>query len=125
MAMQYGPQRATPELHDPWGMVVAMAEREQAGGGNELKPFWVYRPPGGVSIERYVPSLPLSQDTNRLEYLRKSLAVYRMVLGQPRQDELLEYLLTHMSRELVDEAMSELRISLEPPSVEPSNAASP
>lgn len=125
MAMQHGPQRATPELHDPWDMVVAMAEREQAGGGNELKPFWVYRPPGGVSIERYVPSLRLSQDANRLEYLRKSLAVYRMVLGQPRQDELLEYLLTHMSRELVDEAMSELRISLEPPSVEPSNAASP
>lgn len=125
MAMQHGPERDTPEMHDPWGEIVAMAVREQTGGGNELQPFWVYRPPGGVSIERYVPALPFSKDTNRLEYLRKSLAVYRMVLGQPRQDELLAYLLTHLSHELVDEAMSELRISLEPPSHVPLNSATP
>jgi hypothetical protein len=125
MAMQHGSRRETPDLHDPWSGIVSMSVLEQAGGGNELKPFWVYSPPGGVSIERYVPALPLSQDANRLEYLRKSLALYRMVLGQPRQDELLEYLLTHLPRELVDEAMSELRISLEPPSHVPSSNTTP
>jgi hypothetical protein len=46
----------------------------------------------GVAIERHVPTMPLSQDERCCEDLRRSLAVYRMVFGQPRQEDLLAYL---------------------------------
>ena len=68
---------------------------------SDLVPYWVYAVRGGARIERHVPTLPLSGDFERLGQLRHSLAVYRIVFGQPRQDELLDFLLARMPREQV------------------------
>ena len=57
---------------------------------NDLVPYWVFE--GDAKIERHVPSLPLSREEGRLHDLSRSLALYRMVFGQPRQEELLEWL---------------------------------
>ena len=36
--------------------------------------------------------LPMSREIDQLERLKKSLAVYRMVFGQPRQEDLAAWL---------------------------------
>ena len=51
-------------------------------------PHWVF-PEGDARIQRYSPVLPLSRDAARIDSLRQALTVYRMVFGQPRQDDLL------------------------------------
>jgi hypothetical protein len=79
-----------------------------------LVPFWVFSHEQGAVIERHVPMLPLSRDAERLESLRGILALYRMVFGQPRQEELVSHLLTRLPPEAVERITSELRINLEP-----------
>ena len=63
-----------------------------------------------------IPVLPLSREIYRLEQLKKSLVTYRSVIGQPRQQELLEAL---NSQHIIDELQnnnSNLLIDLSPPS---------
>jgi hypothetical protein len=36
--------------------------------------------------------MPLSRETTRVDDLKQSLALYRLTFGQPRQQELLEFL---------------------------------
>ena len=82
---------------------------------SELVPFWVFPHNEGASIDRYVPSHPLSRDVERFARLRNMLAIYRMVFGQPRQDELVTWLLERFDPETVSEIAKEFRIDLEPP----------
>ena len=98
---------------DPWAQLfdIAVAESEDASG---LTPFWVYTADGGAVIERHVPVLPLSREADQLPALRKSLAVYRMVFGQPRQDDLIEFLLRQIPRESLNKRLDQLRIDLAP-----------
>jgi hypothetical protein len=71
-------------------------------------PYWIFAPEGGARIERYVPALPLSRETERLSQLKRSLAAYRMVFGQPRQEDLMEYVqkMTGEGREVDVAAMA-------------------
>jgi len=48
--------------------------------------------PGTAKIERYVPALPFSRDEERYARVLRQVTLYRMVFGQPRQDDLLAYL---------------------------------
>jgi hypothetical protein len=48
--------------------------------------------PGPHRVERCVPLLPLSREGAQLERLKRSLAIYRVVFGQPRQSELVQLL---------------------------------
>ena len=59
---------------------------------SDLIPFWIFPRAKGAAIERHVPALPLSRDAVRYSELRRSLVLYRMVFGQPRQEDLLEFL---------------------------------
>ena len=68
----------------------------------------------GVAIERHVPTIPLIHDEQRYEDLRRSLAVYRMVIGQPRQEDLLTYLVDRVSPERLDELRLLLQIDMKP-----------
>ena len=77
-------------------------------------PHWVFAE-GDARIERHAPVPPLSRDADRLVALRRSLAVYRMVFGQPRQDDLLEYLLRQVPDDHRAELASALMIDLSPP----------
>jgi hypothetical protein len=99
---------------DPWAAMFAAALEVRGSSASDLVPFWVFPAEGGASVERHVPALPLSRDMERLAALRRTLAVYRMVFGQPRQDELLDYLLRVMSREEAVKCLEVLRIELAP-----------
>lgn len=100
---------------DPWESLFQAVSQQRESNTTELVPFWIYPVEGGAKIERYVPAFPLSRDRTRLEALKESLAVYRMVFGQPRQEDLLAYLLSRLSVSEVDDALRDLRIDLSPP----------
>lgn len=102
---------------DPWHEMFECAKIE---GKTELVPFWVY-PENGEAIariERHVPAIPMSRDVSRLEGLRRSLTVYRMVFGQNRQEDMVNYLLDRFSDEEIKTIAPKLQINLEPPSIE-------
>jgi hypothetical protein len=77
---------------DPWTEMFRIAEGERPAGSSEIWPYWVYPVEGGAKIERHVPALPLSRDVLRLERVRRMSALYRMVFGQVRQEDLMTYL---------------------------------
>ena len=52
---------------------------------------WIYEVNAGYGIERLVPMLPLAQEIEFVERLKQSLLLYRSVMGQPRQQEFLEF----------------------------------
>jgi hypothetical protein len=99
---------------DPWRAVFELAKADRPAGTSDIVPYWVFPIEGGAAVERHVPALPLSRDLLRLDGLRRTLAVYRMVFGQPRQDELLDYLLRQMGRDEALGYLSDLRIDLSP-----------
>jgi len=98
---------------DVWSALFEAAQ-EQSSNGRGLVPYWLFPYSGGAHIERHVPALPLSRDASQLKGLQRSLAVYRMVFGQPRQDDLTTFLLEHCDREILDRVAPLLRIDLSP-----------
>jgi hypothetical protein len=59
--------------------------------------------------------LPLSREVPRLANLKRTLALYRLVFGQPRQEDLVEFLLSRgLEGEVADELARDLRIDLSP-----------
>jgi hypothetical protein len=68
-----------------------------AADTNDLEPYWIFDTRGGYKIERQIPLLPLSREVGQLAWLKKTLVAYRSVIGQPRQEELTEFLLSRLS----------------------------
>jgi hypothetical protein len=88
----------------------AMVDRRTAR--NDMVPFWIFD--GPFKIERRLPMLPLSRESTRLDDLKQSLALYRLTFGQPRQEELLEFLKRHPP-EGAEPSTMEQHIDLRPP----------
>lgn len=99
----------TPD--DPWKRMFATA-RAEAPVDNDIVPYWIYE--GSVRVERRVPLLPFSREVTRLAWLKRSLTVYRLAFGQPRQDDLLDYLQWLTANGVSAEDLEELQIRLEP-----------
>ena len=114
VAKTYGDRPSSP-MTDRWEAAFVAASAEHSSATSELKPFWVFPIIDGAVIERHVPTLPLSRDADRLVNLRFALALYRMVFGQPRQDELVKFLQSRLSGPALAQVVNELRIDLEPP----------
>ena len=102
---------------DPWEALFQVASKEIPDLHRGMVPFWVFDPKGGCVIERHVPAIPLSQDEQRYKDLRRSLAVYRMVFGQPRQEDLLAYLVDRVDEETLESLRPHLQIDLRPKAV--------
>lgn len=100
-------------LLDPWEYMFETAKDAQPVEISEIVPFWVY--PGSYAIERLVPLLPLSREYDQLEKLTEALVIYRSVIGQPRQQELLQFLAHQLSEDELNKMMSEFTIDLSPP----------
>lgn len=58
--------------------------------------------------------LPFSREVRRLEWLERSLTVYRLAFGQPRQEDLQEYLHSLMGTAMAAEDIADLQIRLQP-----------
>ncbi len=101
---------------DVWERLFELADRHerQARGKCELVPYW-HVETDGIKIERIVPMYPFSSDQARLAKILKTLAVYRLAFGQPRQAELVEHLLTHdFTAEEMRQILDNLMIDLSP-----------
>ena len=103
-------------LGNPWNELFRRASLHTESN-SDISPYWVFPVSGGAVIERHVPCLPLSREATRLPSLRRSLAVYRMVFGQPRQEDLVEHLKRSVPEGEWGQLSRELAIDLEPPSV--------
>jgi len=99
---------------DIWDQLFSVAARGAADEDGEMVPYWVFHR-GPARIERYVPVLPFSREGALLPKLRKTLAAYRLAFGQPRQEELVEFLGADRSDEELFKLASRLRIDLTPP----------
>ena len=102
--------RNRPQVDDPWSVMFqaahAVAERK-----GDLEPFWLLD--GETHIERYVLSLPFSREAGLIEWLKRSVALYRLAFGQPRQDDLMAFLEDlNNSPKKID--LSALQINLRP-----------
>lgn len=85
---------------------------EKTGRSSDLIPYWGLRESDDmVKIERIVPMYPFSRDGLAYERLIKILSLYRLTLGQARQEELLEYLFKNCDD---TEKLKELFINLSP-----------
>ena len=111
VAAKHGAEVLGGDSRDVWRALFEAA-RKQSSSGAGLVPYWLFPLPDGAYIERHVPALPLSRDASHLEALKRSLAVYRMVFGQPRQDDLMTFLLERCSPEMLREIEPLLRIDL-------------
>lgn len=89
LAEKYGAtvgQRA----EDPWKELFEHAEKEREKGASDLVPFWVFE--GSHKIERHVPLFPLSREVAHYKRLKRTLVLYRLAFGQPRQEDLVAFL---------------------------------
>ena len=88
--------------------------REKYGANSsEMIPYWCLPEdyPYKYQIERIVPMYPFSQDKTKYDRLINVLALYRLTLGQPRQEEMISI----MQREdLSSDQMEELFFDLSP-----------
>lgn len=95
---------------DPWSSMFRTAH-DQAVRPGDLEPFWLLDGPN--SIERFALSLPYSREAALLGWLKRSVALYRLAFGQPRQDDLISFL-ENLDRAEDDIDLSKLQISLRP-----------
>ena len=107
------------ETYHTWDELFSLAYLDLKGTHSDMVPYWCL-PVAELTeeqrekleyIERIVPLYPLSRDRYKYERLIKVLALYRMTLGQPRQEELLNLL---KNMHLSDEQLKELTIDLCP-----------
>lgn len=76
---------------DLWQRVFELAERTaRARGDSDLVPCWIAQ--GPYRVQRRVPLLPYTREVEAFRRLKRQLAAYRVVFGQPRQEELLTLL---------------------------------
>jgi hypothetical protein len=95
-----------------WETAFELGRTRRSAGENDLVPYWLF--PGDAKIERHVPALPFSREVERLHELLRALAIYRMVFGQSRQEDLITYLLARIPQDNRDEIVAELQIDLSP-----------
>jgi len=111
---------ANSEYADPpcrknvWREIMNRAEAGlKKEGSSDLVPYWQL-PKDYIythQIERIVPMYPFSRDVMRYERMIEVLSLYRLTLGQPRQEELLKVI---QNQNLSKENLSDLFINLSP-----------
>lgn len=120
VARKYRADLAAAEVDagaDPWEQLFAVAaEKERnAKGKCDLIPYWHVEAEQSPRIERVVPLYPFSLDQSRLNHILRTLAIYRLAFGQPRQAELVDHLLErNFSPEELQTVMDRLVIDLSP-----------
>jgi superfamily II DNA/RNA helicase len=113
LAEHYGLSALAEEiqpLSDPWAYLFCRAERLE---DSDLIPYWIYEK-GKSKIERHIPALTLSREWEQLENLKRALVVYRMVFGQPRQEDLLDFLQSKLPSGVRIENVLRYRVDLTP-----------
>jgi len=100
-----------------WEAMFKSAESDFKATGkySEIVPYWClpksFLEERGVvpeMIERIIPQYPMSLDVAQYNHLKEVLSLYRLTMGQPRQEELLELLNINLSDEQIQELLFDL-----------------
>lgn len=102
-----------------WQRLFEVAREQLGSGHSQMIPYWSLpineltddQKQKIVYIERIVPMYPYSSEHTKYEHLIKVLSLYRLTLGQPRQEELTQLL---ASNQLSKEELEQLMINLCP-----------
>ena len=96
---------------DIWTLMFDLADKAaRAAEESDLVPHWIA--PGEHRVSRHVPQLPYTTEIEAFDRLKHQLAAYRVVFGQPRQEELV----TLLDRFGVDvERLRDWAVDLSPP----------
>jgi len=112
VAAAFAAEALQHEDSDAWETAFEFGRTGRSAQENDLVPYWLF--PGEAKIERHVPALPFSREVERLSGLRRALAIYRMVFGQSRQEDLIAYLLAQIPEDERAGIVAELQIDLSP-----------
>lgn len=82
---------AREEGASPWDIVARQAE-VAFGDESGLSPWWTMP---GAELKRHLFVLPQSRDLDRFERLRNQRLLYRLALGQPNPEDLVDLLADH------------------------------
>jgi hypothetical protein len=72
----------------PWTRIEAMAN-DMMSDDSGLAPWWVCK---NGTVNRYVFEVPTSEQNHWLRWMKEQRLLYRLALGQPNQEDLLEIL---------------------------------
>ena len=96
---------------DLWISIFERANQAaRKAGDSDLVPHWIAS--GDYRVERRVPLLPYTREVEAFQRLKRQLAAYRVVFGQPRQEELVAFL---ERADFSDAQLQQLTIDLSPP----------
>ena len=97
---RYGDMEYRKDVWDELFKEAYDKEKEKAVGESDLIPYrGLTEEQDMIKIERIVPMYPLSKDELLYDRLIKILSLYRLTLGQARQEELLNHLLKNLKDE--------------------------
>lgn len=80
---------ARRDLTSPWDSVATSANAEFKNDETGLTPWWTLP---GAELKRHLFALPQSRDIDRFAKLKTQRLLYRVALGQPDQEDLVELL---------------------------------
>ena len=100
-------------VNDVWQELFSMAAKEiRSVDQSDLVPYWCLGKNQKVKIERIVPMYPVSKDEVNYQRLIQVLSLYRLTMGQARQEELVDYILHNGKKNM--EYINSLFINLSP-----------
>ena len=112
IAERYGANQFKSDVWREMFEIAVTDTTEKNQHSSDLIPFWgVPETEDMVKIERIVPMYPFSRDISAYERMIKILSLYRLTLGQARQEELLEYIVQNTED---GEDLKKLFINLSP-----------
>ncbi|KAH2841438.1 hypothetical protein KXW36_000974, partial [Aspergillus fumigatus] len=77
----------------PWDVIAREADRSY-GDDTGMSPWWTMP---NAEIKRHLFALPQSRDVRRFARLRNQRLLYRLAMGQPDQEDLVNLLASHDS----------------------------
>lgn len=92
----------------PWQVAAALGE-ERFLNETGLSPWWTFE---NAAIDRHVLTLSKSRDIARYDHLQRQRLLYRLALGQPNQEDLVDHLARGSDKKIA--ALSALAIDLRP-----------
>jgi len=119
IAHLYGSKEYIDGCEDMWAQMMRVAAARLGTGHSQMVPYWCL-PLDAMSdeeldrmeyVERIIPMYPYSSEHAKYERLMKVLSLYRLTLGQPQQENMVNMLATS---NLTEDDLRELGFNLCP-----------
>lgn len=120
IALKYGTNLKLNQDEDIWNIMFQKAYEDfkKYEKKSDLIPYWIlpvekYQQEDIIHIERIIPMYPYSKDRLIYEKLMKILTYYRLTIGQSRQEEFVEYIISSDKYSGIED-LKQLFINLSP-----------